>query len=564
MQMSWLDNRKIAVKVGLIVMAALIGMGLIFIGALRVLDDEVLSGRMAKVKDLTDSVAGILATYETEAKAGRLGEADAKAAALRDIKMLRYGNDDYFWVHDLTGRMVMHPLKPEMDGKDASDVKDAAGQPLFLRMNEVVKAAGAGFHTYEWPKPGFQKPVRKVSYVKGFTPWGWVVGTGIYLDDVDAAFWSRALAFGGGVLVLSLVVLSLSLVVARRITTPLIGLATTMGQLSNSRLEIEVPATSRADEVGEMARAVEIFKHGLIRAEALAEEQRQAEWTKDKRARVIDNLLLAFNEEVTEALEGMARTAGQLETTSRTLSSTAEGASAQATAVASAIEETAVNMRTAAGSAEQLAQSGEQISHRVSESTRISDEASAEALRTTELVNTLAQAVGKIGAVVSLINDIASQTNLLALNATIEAARAGEAGKGFAVVANEVKTLANQTAKATEEIAGQIATVQRVTGDAVGAITSITGVIERIREASSSIADAVHRQDAATGEIAGNVQQVAQATAEVSSNIVGVNQAAEQTEQVAGEVLHTAQDVAGRANRLRERVDTFLTSIRAS
>jgi len=208
--------------------------------------------------------------------------------------------------------------------------------------------------------------------------------------------------------------------------------------------------------------------------------------------------------------------------------------------------------------------SGEDISRKVRDSVRISEEASAEARRTTQLIDGLASAVDKIGAVVALINDIAAQTNLLALNATIEAARAGEAGKGFAVVANEVKHLANQTAKATDEIAGQISTVQKVTGDAVSAITAITNVIEQVHEVATGIADAVRGQDAATGEIAANVQQVATATGEISSNVTGVNSAAEETKHASAEVLQTAQDVSERATKLRDRVDTFLTSIRAS
>ncbi|CUW40534.1 putative chemotaxis methyl-accepting receptor, signalling [Magnetospirillum sp. XM-1] len=562
--MTWLDDRRIGTKIGLIVAAAFVGMCLIFLGALQVLNGEVLGGRKAKVKDLVDSAAGIIAAYEAEAKAGRLPEAEAKTAAKRDIAALRYGDNDYFWIHDLAGRMVMHPIKPELDGKDVSDLKDATDHPLFVRMNELVKAKGADFHYYDWPKPGSPKPVRKVSYVKLNSSWGWVVGTGIYLDDVDAAFWSTALYFGGGVLALTVLVLALSMLVARRITRPLVNLSHVMDGLSKKEFDMEVPALARKDEVGDMARTVEIFKEGLIRAEQLAAEQREAEWTKDKRARVVDNLLKEFNEEVTEALQAMAATAGELESTSRVLSEAAQGASTQATAVASAIEETAVNMRTAANSAEQLAISGEDISQRVGTSVSIAGDASVEAGRTTALINSLAEAVDKIGAVVALINDIAAQTNLLALNATIEAARAGDAGKGFAVVANEVKTLANQTARATDEIATQISTVQKVTGDAVAAIASISAVIERIREASSGIADAVHQQDEATGEIAENVQQVAQATTEVSSNIVGVNQAAEQTEKIADDVLDTAKNVAGRANTLRERVDTFLTSIRAS
>ncbi|RAU21444.1 hypothetical protein CU669_13540 [Paramagnetospirillum kuznetsovii] len=562
--MTWLDNKKIGIKIGLIVLTAFLGMGIISFGALSLLDDEILSARKTKVQDLVLTAASILGSYESEAKAGRMGEDEAKAAALRDIKALRYGDNDYFWVHDLNGKMVMHPMKPDLDGTDVTAIKDASGQPLFVRMNDVVKAQAAGFHTYTWPKPGSDKAVSKISYVKGFAPWGWVVGTGLYIDDLNAVFWSRALLFGLGVVLVAGSMLLLSMLVARRITRPLAVLSDTMTQLSKKEFHIEVPATHRLDELGDMARTVEIFKEGLIVAEELAEQQRQADWTKDRRAQVVDNLLKSFNEEVTEALSGMVETATQLETTSESLSATAQSASSQATAVASAIEETAVNMRTAAGSAEQLATSGELISRRVSESVEISENASNEASRTTALVNSLAAAVGKIGDVVGLIADIAAQTNLLALNATIEAARAGDAGKGFAVVAGEVKSLATQTARATDEIGSQIATVQKVTADAVTAISSIAKVIERIGETASGIAQAVHEQDMATGEIASNVQQVAQATSEVSSNILGVNQAAEQTGEAAAHVLGTAQDVTGRANRLRERVDTFLTSIRAS
>ncbi|HLN23452.1 MAG TPA: cache domain-containing protein [Patescibacteria group bacterium] len=545
-------------------MVAFLGMCLVFAGALYVLNNEVLDGRKAKVQDLVDSASGILAGYESEARAGHMTVEEAKAGALRDIKGLRYGNNDYFWIHDLNTRMVMHPIKPEMDGTDISSLKDASGQPMFVMMNQVVKAKGAGFYYYDWTKPESSKPVRKLSYVKQFTPWGWVIGTGIYIDDVEAAFWSRALEFGFGVLALTALVLMVSWVVARRITAPLVTLSGVMGALSHNDLSVHVPATHRLDEVGDMGRAVAFFKEGLIRAEALAEQQRQGDWAKDKRARVVDNLLLSFNEEVTEALGGMTASASELESMSRSMSATAAEASTQAAAVAAAVEETAVSMRTAAGSADQLARSGEQVSQRVNDSVRIAENASEAALRATTMVNSLSQAVGKIGDVVGLIADIASQTNLLALNATIEAARAGDAGKGFAVVAGEVKTLANQTSKATDEIGAQIATVQRVTVDAVDAITSVTTVIAEISQISGVIAAAVSEQDAATGEIAANVQQVAQATGEVSANILRVTRAAENTGQAAADVGVTAQGVADRATKLRDRVDTFLTSIRGT
>ncbi|KIL97066.1 Methyl-accepting chemotaxis protein [Paramagnetospirillum magnetotacticum MS-1] len=385
---------------------------------------------------------------------------------------------------------------------------------------------------------------------------------------VDMANKGHAATLGAlyAYLTTTLVVLTLGIIlttiIARGITRPLAEMTFDMTKLAEGDKGVPINGLERRDEIGAMARAVEIFKEGLIRADHLEEERHRAEDAKDKRSKVIDNLLREFNEEVGDALAGMASTATELEATSRSLSSTAEDTSAQASAVAAGVEETAVSMRTAAGSAEQLAQTGQDITRKVQDSVRISDEASAEARRTSQLIDGLASAVGKIGAVVALINDIAAQTNLLALNATIEAARAGEAGKGFAVVAGEVKHLANQTAKATEEIAGQISAVQKVTAEAVTAITAITSVIEQVHQVATGIAQAVHQQDGATKEIAENVHQVADAAGEISANVAGVNNAAEDTKQASTEVLQTAQDVSERANRLRDRVDSFLTSIR--
>jgi len=345
--------------------------------------------------------------------------------------------------------------------------------------------------------------------------------------------------------------------VSRRIIVPMQQITGVMKTLAGGDLTVQVPYADARDEIGEMAKAIRIFAEGMIQAEALRAEDVQ----KSERTRVINNLVGAFNIEVTEALQFVNGSAVELTGTSQSMSDIARRASSEVAAVASAVEETAASMRTASGSVDQLAQSGARISQRVGESVRITGAAAAEAERTTGLVNSLSQAVDKIGAVVSLINDIAAQTNLLALNATIEAARAGDAGKGFAVVANEVKILAGQTAKATDEIGTQIATVQKVTGEAVAAINSITKVIDEITRTSTGIADAVAEQEAATGEIAGNIQQVAQATGEVSGNVVAVNQATEETGQAAAKVLVTAQAVAEGAAALRGRVDAFLTSI---
>ena len=364
--------------------------------------------------------------------------------------------------------------------------------------------------------------------------------------------------------VLIVVGLSIVWVIATDITRPLSTVITAMSRLSKGDREQLPAGADRADEIGDMAKAVEVFRQGLIRADELQRIQDAEQAIKDRRARVIDGILERFNYEVAEVLETMSASATELDATSQAMSATAEETSNQSTVVAAAVEETAVNMRTVAGAAEQLASSVEDIKRRVGMSVEIAGSAKDKVLTTNTSVQALSQTVSKIGEVIAMINAIASQTNLLALNATIEAARAGDAGKGFAVVAGEVKNLANQTARATEEISSQIRAVQQETRLAVGAIGEITSIIEEMSSISSGIADSVHLQDTATAEIAQNAQQVASATAEVSANVMGVNQAAEETGKAASDVLETARSVARRADSLREQVDTFLTNIRSA
>jgi methyl-accepting chemotaxis protein len=363
--------------------------------------------------------------------------------------------------------------------------------------------------------------------------------------------------------VLLLASIGIAWAIASDISGPLGRIIYAMNVLSQGDKQHEVDGATRPDEIGAMARAVDVFRTGLIRADELASAQEQEQLTKDRRARVIGGILQEFNSEIAEVLETMASSATELEATSQTMSATAEETSNQATVVAAAVEEMAVNMRTVAGAADHLSDSVEDINVRVNDSVRIADSAKRKAQQTDAMVKGLSQAVLKISEVVNMINDIAAQTNLLALNATIEAARAGEAGKGFAVVANEVKTLANQTARATDEITSQINAVQQETRSAVTAISEITTIIEQMSELSGAIAASVAQQDDATSEIASNVQQVSRATDEVSANVVGVNQASVETGHAASDVLEAARSLSERASTLRLQVDTFLTNIRA-
>ncbi|WP_173979947.1 methyl-accepting chemotaxis protein [Magnetospirillum sp. UT-4] len=350
----------------------------------------------------------------------------------------------------------------------------------------------------------------------------------------------------------------------RAIVPPLVAVTATMGRLAEGDLTVAVPGRGRADEIGAMAAALEVFRDTLARQRELEAQQRQADEAAFRRAARVAELTAGFDTAAAGAVQTVAAAARQLAGTAQGLSATAEQTSRQATAVAAASEQASVNVQTVASAAEELSSSITEIARQVAHSSAISGNAVAEANRAGTLVAELDGTVRQIGEVVKLINDIAAQTNLLALNATIEAARAGDAGKGFAVVAGEVKSLANQTGKATEEIARQITAVQEETARVVAAIQGIVRVIVEVGEIATGIATAVEEQSAATGEIARNVEQAAQGTADVSTNVVGVQSAADQTGGAAREVLSASGELSGEADGLKRMIETFLAEVRAA
>ncbi len=356
----------------------------------------------------------------------------------------------------------------------------------------------------------------------------------------------------------------LTFAIIRSVVVPLHAMSGAMRRLAQGDTTVEIPARDRKDEVGEMAGAVEVFKDNKIEGDRLAAIQASEQEAKEARARRVETLISQFDEAAAAALNTVAGAARQLESTAQAMSATATQTSQQAGIVANASDLASANVQTVAAAAEELSSSIAEISRQVSQSTAISAEAVAEAQRSDAQVRSLAEAAGRIGEVVQLINDIASQTNLLALNATIEAARAGEAGKGFAVVAQEVKNLANQTSRATEDISAQIGAVQSATHEAVEAIRRISETINRVNEIAAAIASAVEEQGAATQEIARNVQEASAGTAEVSSNIAGVTQSASQTGQSANDVLGAAENLASQADQLRRQVDGFLADIKSA
>ncbi len=348
------------------------------------------------------------------------------------------------------------------------------------------------------------------------------------------------------------------------VSTPIRAMTGAMSRLAQHDLTTEIVGIDRKDEVGQMANAVQVFKTSMIDGDRMKAEQEEAQRVAAARSALVDRLTRAFDEKVQGVVQTVASQATQMQSSAQSMSATAEESTKQASAVAAASEESAANVQTVASAAEELSSSIAEIGRQVSHSSQIAATAVTESAKANEMVQGLLNASQKIGEIVALINEIADQTNLLALNATIEAARAGEAGKGFAVVAAEVKNLATQTSKATEEIGAQITCVQGATQSAVNAIASIGKTISEIDQISTAIAAAVEQQGAATQEIARNVEEAAKGTQEVSSNIGGVTEAANSTGAVANQVLTSARALTEQSGELRNLVNTFLTEVKAA
>ncbi|MEA2725880.1 MAG: hypothetical protein QOF70_355 [Acetobacteraceae bacterium] len=353
-------------------------------------------------------------------------------------------------------------------------------------------------------------------------------------------------------------------IAAFQVGRPLGAMTRQMAQLASGDLTIEVVGAQRNDEVGGLARSLEVFKQNAITQRRLEAEQRDEQAAKEKRQRTVEAYIAVFDTSARGAIEMLASAATELSATSKSMSIVADETARQSTTVAAGSEQASTNVQTVAAATEQLSASIREITRQVGESARVASTAVAEAAATNGKMQGLTAAADKIGEVISLIRSIAGQTNLLALNATIEAARAGEHGKGFAVVASEVKALASQTAKATEEISAQIASIQGATLGAAEAIRGIGATVGKIEEIASAIASNVEEQGLATQEIARNVQEAARGTEMINVSISEVNRAASESGASAGEVLTAANELGMQAERLRADIGDFLGKIRAA
>ncbi|MBR9973098.1 methyl-accepting chemotaxis protein [Magnetospirillum sulfuroxidans] len=556
---------KLGISAKLMTTILLIAVGFITLISLASIElrSSMMADRQAKLKNLVESTITTIQSLHALSQKGEMDEATAQKLAANAIRSARYNSTDYFIVYNDSTSVIVHGADPKREGMNSSETKDANGVYIGRGIMEAGRQGG-GFVDYVYPRPGEKQPSPKLTYAQTFAPWKWTVATGIYVDDVDTEF-NRVLI---RLLIVTALVMAaaigLVLLISRNISGGITRLVQVTGKLAQGQFAIDVPGQDRSDEIGTLAQTITVLRDGAAQAERLRGEQdaMKIKAEQDRKAS-LNKLAEEFDHSVMAVATGINSAVGELEGSAQVVSSAVNTASEQSSSVAAAAEQASANVATVATAAEELSASISEISRQVQASSSISREAVDEAKRANELVEGLAQAGDRIGEVVKLINDIASQTNLLALNATIEAARAGEAGKGFAVVANEVKSLANQTGKATEDISAQVISVQSATQQAVTAIRAIVGTISRISEIAGSIASAVEQQGAATQEIARNVQQAATGTSEVTRHMADLSGATGQAGTAAGGMLTSTRYLASEAQGLRNRVESFLSSIRS-
>ena len=559
-----LNNLKITPKLGILVGVTLFGLCISGVLAGYLMQHEMLDARIDQTKAIVEMARNMAASLKKQVDAGELTKQAAIAEFGRRANAMTYDKGaGYLFGTNYDGITVMSP-DPKQVGTNRMDVV-TNGRKLSRELMEGVKANGEILLTYEYVKPGEEKPTRKIGYAVAVPGFDMYVGTGAYLDDLGAKLRPIAWLLGLSILGIAIVAGSIAWLIGRSISRPLNQLGARMQALADGSLEAEIPGVGRGDEIGAMAATVQIFKDNAVRIRGLekAEAETQARAAAERRA-AMEGIASDFERSVNGIVRSVSAAAAGMQATAQSMTSTASDASARAATVGAASDSASSNVGTVAAAAEELSSSVTEISRQVTRSSEIANKAVSDAERTNATVQVLSTGAEKIGEVVKLIHSIAAQTNLLALNATIEAARAGESGRGFAVVASEVKALANQTAKATEEISAQVAAMQSSTSDAVAAINGITQTIGQMSEITIGISAAIEEQGAATREIARNIQSVATGSSEISAHIGGVTTAAAATGTAASDVLANARELDNQSGMLRNAVDGFLAKVRAA
>ncbi|QDM18229.1 methyl-accepting chemotaxis protein [Tardiphaga sp. vice278] len=557
-----LNNLRITSKLVILVAVTMIGLCAAGILAAYLVKSEMLAARTEQLKSIVELGTNVAANVQKDVAAGKISKEAATAELVRRIEPMTYDNGNYLFIYTMDG-VVVHLLGFKAGSDRLNTLVN--GVPVTREFRDGVAAKGWALLTYEFAKPNAQVLSRKMGYAAALPGWNMFIATGAYLDDLDEhlkpIIWALGLAMVGIAAVAGLI----AWLIGRSITGPLRQLGTRMGTLANGAIDDAIPCVERGDEVGAMAKTVQVFKDNALRIRGLDQDAvaAQGRAAADRHA-AMESIADEFERSVNGIVRSVSTAASGMQVTARSMTATASDASARAATVGSASQRSSDDVGTVASAAEELSASVNEVLRQVAQSTEVASRAVSDAERTNATVQLLSRGAEKIGEVVQLIHNIASQTNLLALNATIEAARAGESGRGFAVVASEVKALASQTAKATEEISAQVSAMQASTSEAVASITGITGTIGEMSEITSRISGAVEEQGKATREIAQSIQSVAAGASEISHNIGGVTASAEATGAAASQVLSSARELDSQSGMLRAAVSDFLSKVRAA
>lgn len=555
-----LKDIKIATKLYLLIFcsfAALIIVSTILLSSYK---DTMYEDRKVKITNLTEAAYSLIESALEENKSGGLSLEDAQNLAKETVKNMSYEDGNYFWINDYNAVMVMHPIKPELDGTDVSGSKDPNGKALFVEMAKVAKEQGSGFVDYVWDKSG--KPAPKISYVKAIPEWEWVIGTGIYVDDVEQAFMEQLKSVSVIIIAGVLFVGILGWLIVKGLSVPLLRIAGGLKDLTDDKV-IEVIDNNRKDEIGGMAAALMDLNIKLKEARELAlretENKRRAE---EDRKKMMLKLADDFDSQIGRFIGSLASASTELQASAEGMKDISNKTSQSSDAVVSSSGEASANVNTVASAMEEMSASISEIVTQMTAAKTQSNDTAKNAEQANITVSNLNELVKNIGEVVVAIQDIAEQTNLLALNATIEAARAGDAGKGFAVVAEEVKKLASETSQKTGEINSRITEIQDATHESVSAMERIIKNIGDIDASVTGISAAAEEQNVTTNEIVRSVAEASNGVQQVSHVILDVQKGASETRASADAVLDASKEVAQLSENLRASVESFLSTIR--